>query len=96
MNILKRILISLYSEVFPYKNFVKILLLYENPSIRQFVAKNAFQKLQYQSQAGYLRKLEINYTSRKICVQNTVRLDEMHLINIQQKVCKYWQNRPNW
>ena len=72
MYILKRILISLHSAVFPHKNFVKILLLYENPSIEQFVANNAFQKLQYQSQAGYLRKLEINCTSRKFCAQNTV------------------------
>ena len=39
---------------FLYKNFVNILLLYENPSIRQFVANHAFQKLQYQRQAGYL------------------------------------------
>ena len=57
MYILKRILISLHSAVFPHKNFVKILLLYENPSITQFVANNAFQKPQYQSQAGYLIKL---------------------------------------
>ena len=62
MHILKRILISLHSAVFPHKNFVKILLLYENPSIRQFVANDAFQKLKYQSQAGYLKKLGINYT----------------------------------
>ena len=68
MYILKRILISLHSAVFPHKNFAKILLLYENPSIRQFVANNVFQKLQYQSQAGYLR----NCTSRKFCAQNTV------------------------
>ena len=72
MYILKRILISLYSAVFPHKHFVKILLLYENPFIRQFVANNAFQKLQYQSQAGYLKKLGINCTSRKFCAQNTV------------------------
>ena len=68
MYILKRILISLHSAVFPHKNFVKILLLYENPSIRQFVVNNAFQKL---SQAGYRRKLGINCTSRKFCAQNT-------------------------
>ena len=53
MYILKRILISLHSAVFPRENFVEILFLHENPSIRQFVANNAFQKLQYQSQAGY-------------------------------------------
>ena len=71
MYILKRILISLHS---PHKHFVKILhvLLYENPFIRQFVANIAFQKLQYQSQAGYLKKLGINCTSRKFCAQNTV------------------------
>ena len=72
MYILKRILISLHSAVFPNKNFVKTLLLYENQSIRQFVANNSFQKLLYQSQAGYLRKLGINCTSRKFCAQNTV------------------------
>ena len=72
MYILKSILILLHSAVLPYKNFVNILLLYENPSIRQFVANNAFQNLQYQSQAGYLRKLGINYTSRKFYAQNTV------------------------
>ena len=72
MYILKRILISLHSTVFPHKHFVKILLLYENPFIRQFVANNAFQKLQYQSQAGYLNKLGINYTSQKFCTQNSV------------------------
>ena len=71
MYILKRILISLHTAVFLYKNFVKILLLYENPSIRQFVANDAFQKLQYQTQAGYLKKLGINCTSRKFCPQNT-------------------------
>ena len=64
MYILKRILISLHSAVFPHKNFVKLLLLYENASIRQFVANDAFQKLQYQSQAGYIKKLGINCTSR--------------------------------
>ena len=81
MYILKRILISLHLAVFPHKNFVKILLLYENPSIRQFVANNALQKLKCQSQAGYLRKLGINCTSRKFCAQNTVWLfDEMHII----------------
>ena len=80
MYILKCILISLHSAVFPRKNFVKILLLYESPSIRQFVANNAFQKLQYQSQAGYLRK-GMNCTSRKFCAQNTVWVsDEMHII----------------
>ena len=47
MYILKRILISLHTAVFLYKNFVKILLLYENPSIRQFVANDAF--LQYKT-----------------------------------------------
>ena len=62
MYILKRILISLHSAVFPHKNFVKILLPYENPSIRQSVANDAFQKLQYGSQAGYLKKLGINCT----------------------------------
>ena len=36
MYILKRILMSLHSAVFPRENFVKILLLYENPSVRQF------------------------------------------------------------
>ena len=55
MYILKRILISLHSAVFPHKHFVKILLLYENPFIRQIAANNAFHKLQYQSQAGYLK-----------------------------------------
>ena len=45
MYILKRILISLHLAVFPHKHFVKILLLY--PFIRQFVANNAFEKLQY-------------------------------------------------
>ena len=69
---MKHILISFYSAVFPRKKFVKILLLYENPCIRQFVANNAFQKLQYQSQAGYLRKLGINCASRKFYAQNTV------------------------
>ena len=44
--------------------------MYENPSIRQFVAI-AFQKLQCQSQAGYLKKLGISCTSRKFCAQNT-------------------------
>ena len=72
MYILKRILISLHLAVFPHKNFVKILLLYENPSIRQFVANNALQKLKCQSQTGYLRKLGINCRSRKFCTQNTV------------------------
>ena len=72
MYILKHILISFHSAAFLHKHFVKILLLYENPFIRQFVAKNAFQKLQYQSQAGYLKKLGINCTSRKFCAQNTV------------------------
>ena len=72
MYILKRIIISLHSAVFPHKNFVKILLLYDNPSIRQFLANDAFQKLQYQSQAGYLKKLGINCTSQKFCAQNTV------------------------
>ena len=72
MYILKRILNSLYSAVFPHKNFVKIDLLYENPSIRQFVANDAFQKLRYQSQAGYLKKLGIYCTSQKFCAQNTV------------------------
>ena len=72
MYILKRILISLHTAIFNQKNFVKILLLYENSSIRQFVANDAFQKLQYQSQAGYLKKLGINCTSRKFCAQNTV------------------------
>ena len=51
MYILRRILISLHSAVFPHKHIVKILLLYENPFIMQFVANNAFSKLQYQSQA---------------------------------------------
>ena len=69
---LKHILISLHSAVFPHKNFFEILLLYENPSIRQFVANIAFQKLQYQNQAGYVRKLGINCKSRKFCAQNTV------------------------
>ena len=55
MYILKRILISLPSAVFPHKNFVKILLLYGNLSIRQFVANDAFEKLKYQSQAWYLK-----------------------------------------
>ena len=63
--------LTLFSSL-PHKHFVKILLLYENPSIRHFVPNDAFQKLQYQSQAGYLRKLEINYTSRNFCAQNTV------------------------
>ena len=54
MYILKRILISLHSAVFPHKHLLKILLLYENSFIRQFVVNNAFQNLQYQSQAGYL------------------------------------------
>ena len=65
-------LISLHSAVFPHEHFVKILLLYENPFIRQFVANSAFQKLQYQSQAGCLKKLGINCTLRKFRVQNTV------------------------
>ena len=34
-----------------------MLLLYENPSIRQFVANDAFQTLKYQSQAGCRKKL---------------------------------------
>ena len=72
MYILKHILIALHSGVFHHKNFVKILLLYENTSIRQFVANSAFQNLQYQSQDGYLRKLGISCTSRKFCAQNTV------------------------
>ena len=71
MYILKRILISLHSAAFPHKILLKILL-YENPSIRQLVANNAFQKLQYQSQAGYLRKLGINCTPQNFCAQNTV------------------------
>ena len=74
MYILKRILISLLSAVFSHKHFVKILLLYKNPFIRQFVANIVFQKLQYQSQAGYLEKLVINCTSQKFCAQNTVML----------------------
>ena len=41
MYILKHILISLHSAVFPQKNFVEIIFLYENPSIRQFVANDA-------------------------------------------------------
>ena len=55
MYILKRILILLHiCSTFLYKNFVKLLLLCENPSssIRQFVAI-AFQKLQYQSQTHH-------------------------------------------
>ena len=72
MYILKRILISLHSAVSPHKHFVKILLLHENPIIRQFVANNALKKLQYQSQVGYLKKLGINCTSQKFCAQNTV------------------------
>ena len=81
MYILKRILISLQTAIFFYKNSVEILLLYENPSIRQFVANDAFQKLQYQRQAGYLKKIGINCTSRKFCLQNTVwRFDEIHII----------------
>ena len=72
MYILKRLLMSLHSAVFPHKHFVKILLLYENQLIRQFVANSAFQKLQYQSQAGYLKKSGINCTSREFCGQNTV------------------------
>ena len=72
MYILECILISLHSAVFPHKHFIYILLLYENPFIKQFVANYAFQKLQYQSQAGYLKKLGINCTSRKFCAQNTV------------------------
>ena len=71
MYILKRILISLHTAAL-YKNFVKILLLYENLSIRQFIANDAFQKLQYQRQAGYLKNLVINCTSGKFCAQNTV------------------------
>ena len=54
MYILKRILILLHLVAFPHRNFVKILFLYENPFIGQFVANDAFQKLHYQSQAGYL------------------------------------------
>ena len=72
MYILKRILISLHSAAFSHKHSVKILLLHENPLIRQFVTNNAFQKLQYQSQARYLKNLGINCTSRKFCAQNTV------------------------
>ena len=72
MYILKRILISLHSAVFPHKHFVKILLLHENTLFKQLVANNAFQRLQYQSQAGYLKKLGINCTSRNFCAQNTV------------------------
>ena len=75
MYILKRILISRilisYSS-FLDKTFVKILLLYENPSMSQFVANDAFQKLQCQRQAGYLKKLGINCISRKFCAPNTV------------------------
>ena len=63
-------LISLDTEVFLYKNFVKILLLYENLSIRQFIANDAFQKLQYHRQVGYLKKIGINCTSLKSCPQN--------------------------
>ena len=55
MYVLKHILISLHSALFPHKHVVKMLLLYENPFIGQFVANNAFQKLQYQSQAGHLK-----------------------------------------
>ena len=55
MYILKPIIISLHSAVSPHKNFVKMLLLYDIPSIRQFLANDAFQKLQYQNQAGYLK-----------------------------------------
>ena len=72
MYILKRILISLHSAGFPHKHFVKILLLYENPFIRQFVANNAFKNCNNQSQAGYLKKLGINCTARKFCAQNAV------------------------
>ena len=62
MYILKRIFnLTSYSS-FLYKNFVNILLLYENPSIGQFAANDAFQKLQYQRQAEYLKKLGINGT----------------------------------
>ena len=46
MYSLKRILISLHTAFFLYKNFVKILLVYENPSVRQFVSNDALQKLQ--------------------------------------------------
>ena len=63
MYILKHILISLHTAVFLFKNFVKISLLYENPSIRQFVAIDAFQKLQYQRQTGYYKKVGMNCTS---------------------------------
>ena len=63
MYILKHILIPLHTAVFLYKNFVRILLQYEKASIRQFVANDAFQKLQYHRQAGYLKKLGINCTS---------------------------------
>ena len=69
MYILKRIIISLHSAVFPHKHFVKILVLYENPFIRQFVANNVFLNLQYQSQAGYLKNLGINCTSGKFNIQ---------------------------
>ena len=72
MYILKHILISLHSAVFPHKHFVNILLLYENPFIGQFIANDAFQKPQYQSHAGYPKKLGINCISRKFCAQNTV------------------------
>ena len=89
MYILKRIFnLTSYSS-FLHKNFVKILLLYENPSIRQFFANNAFQNLQYQRKVGYLKKLGINCGPRKFCAQDTVRLfDEIHII--QQKICKCW------
>ena len=81
MYILKLILISLHTAVILFKNFVKILLLYQNPSIRQFVANDAFQKLQNDRQAGCFKKLGINCTSRKSCPQNTVlRFDEIHII----------------
>ena len=71
MYILKRILISIHTAVF-FMKIVKMLLLYENASIKQFVSNDDFQNMQYQRQAGYLKKLGINCISGKFCAQNTV------------------------
>ena len=81
MYILKCILISLDTAVF----FIKILSKYycymKIHLLGNLLLTIPFKKLQYQRQAGYLKNLGINCTSRKFCAQNTVRLfDEIHII----------------
>ena len=72
MYILKRSLISLQTGVFFIKILLKFYCCMRINLLGRFFANDAFQKLQYQRQAGYLKKLGINCTSRKFCAQNTV------------------------